>query len=126
VEHSQKEEPLLITFAKLIAMLVVLFSLLWYAGCFSQAPPPKPNEEMIARQDELSDKLSDPRVSMCFHAAFAMGKQFREQGRLKPSDTELHHIGLLACDEFKVPANMRGVAVDKFKSGFGWGWFSTR
>jgi hypothetical protein len=53
-----------------------------------------------------------------------MGKTFRQQGKIKPSDAELHAIALAACDQMKVPTEMRGVAVEKFKSAFAWGWSS--
>ena len=95
-------------------------------GCFGQKPNQKTssNQAVSKPLDELDRKLKDPRVSNCFQSAFALGKAYRQQGRIKPSQEELHLLGLGACDHYKVPPEMRGVAVDKFKSGFGWGWSS--
>jgi hypothetical protein len=95
-------------------------------GCSKPANITQPvgNPEVKRSIDELNRKLKDPRVSQCFQAAFAMGKSMRQQGAMRPSDAELHQLGLRACSYFKVPPDMRGVAVDKFKNGFGWGWSS--
>jgi hypothetical protein len=108
------------------AALLGLVAVGWNLGCFDKRPERKPDPEMVARSEELERKLKDPRVSACFHAAYAMGQEWRQEGKRKPSDAELHAIGTQACDHFKVPKDMRGLAVDKFKSGFGWGWRSTK
>jgi len=94
------------------------------AGCSRPTAATKPagNPEVKRAIDELNRKMKDPRVSQCFQAAFAMGKSMRQQGAMRPSDADLHQLGLRACNYFKVPQDMRGVAVDKFKNGFGWGW----
>ncbi len=108
--------------AAICVLLLALFG--WNLGCFDRRPEPKPDPGLKRSMDELSRKLKDPRVSQCFQAAFAMGKSMRQQGAMRPSDAELHQLGLRACNYFKVPQDMRGVAVDKFKNGFGWGWSS--
>ena len=90
----------------------------------STSKPRVVNKELQNAIEELKAKQNDPRVKACSDAAWAMGKAFRQEGKQKPSDTELHAIALAACDHFKVPKQMRGVAVEKFKSGFGWGWSS--
>lgn len=111
------------------ALMAVMFWVVAMAaagllGCFNQKPkePPKVDEQRIRSLDEQDRKLKDPRVSNCFQSAFALGKAYRQQGRMKPSPEELHLLGLGACEHYKVPPEMRGVAVDKFKNGFGWGW----
>ena len=93
-------------------------------GCFdsTKKEKPKQNQALTKQVDELHSKLKDPRVSQCFQSAFALGKAYRQQGRMKPTHDELHLLGLGACEHYKVPPDMRGVAVDKFKNGFGWGW----
>jgi hypothetical protein len=86
--------------------------------------PAAVNKELRNAIQQLKAKQNDPMVKACSDAAWAMGKTFRQQGKIKPSDAELHAIALAACDQMKVPTEMRGVAVEKFKSAFAWGWSS--
>lgn len=119
---KQKQPELSMT-ASIILCLVGLSALLGMVVYKKSTSKPRAiNKELQSAIAELKAKQSDPRVKACSDAAWAMGKTFREQGKQKPSDSELHSIAIAACDHFKVPAQMRGVAVEKFKSGFGWGW----
>jgi hypothetical protein len=111
----------------LLAINVVAWPLLlWFIGCFDSRPPAKPNQELIEKLADLERKQKDPRVSKCADAAYAFGQKLRREGAMRPGDAELHAIALRACETFGVPLEMRGVAVDKFKSSFGWGWSSER
>jgi hypothetical protein len=120
---AKKESPELSITASVAIILIGAACVLLMMSCKKNtAKPAVGNPELKRSMDELSRKLKDPRVSQCFQAAFAMGKSMRQQGSIRPSDAQLHELGLQACNYFKVPQDMRGVAVDKFKNGFGWGW----
>jgi hypothetical protein len=122
---AEQKPPELSMTASVVIILIGAACLLGMMSCKKNtAKPAVGNPELKRSMDELSRKLKDPRVSQCFQAAFAMGKSMRQQGAMRPGDAELHQLGLRACNYFKVPQDMRGVAVDKFKNGFGWGWSS--
>jgi len=120
---AEQRPPELSMTASVVIILIGASCLLGMMSCKKDTTKTSVgNPELKRSMDELTRKLKDPRVSQCFQAAFAMGKSMRQQGAMRPSDAELHQLGLRACNYFKVPQDMRGVAVDKFKNGFGWGW----
>lgn len=121
---KQKQPELSMTASIMLCMVGVSAMLAIVAYRQSTAKPRTVNKELQNAIAELKAKQNDPRVKACWDAAWAMGKTFRKEGKQKPSDSELHSIALAACEHYKVPPDMRGVAVDKFKSGFGWGWSS--
>jgi hypothetical protein len=121
-KHGDDELSIGTSLVLIAIFLPILLGLLWFQGCFESRPARNPDPEIARRMEELDQRLKDPRVSACFQVAMEMGEKFRREGRRKPSDSELHALALQACEYAKIPADMRGVAVEKFKSGFGWGW----
>jgi hypothetical protein len=121
---NQKPPELSMTASVVILLIGAVCLLGMIAYKKNTAKPAVVNKELRNAMQQLKAKQNDPRVKACSDAAWSMGKTFRQQGRIKPSDAELHAMALAACDHMKVPVDMRGVAVEKFKSSFGWGWSS--
>ena len=115
-----------------IALIVVWGAVWQVSGC--NAPPPQTPEQkaeaeqwrkgMAERQEKLAQELKHPLVQAAFQAGYGFGVEHKNTGLTKLNERELDTYALAACYHLKVPKNLQGHAVRKFKAGYGWGWFN--
>ncbi len=115
---------------------LLLFAMAFVGGLWARCSPatPKPLSperqaeiaESQARMDKLKAELEHPLVKAAFQAGYAFGQQHKTTGLTRLDERELDQYALLAASKLKVPDNLRGQAVKKFKAGYGWGFWNTR
>ncbi len=115
----------------LLLIAMALIGGLW-AKCSPAKPKPLSPErqaeiaESQARMDKLEAELKHPLVKAAFQAGYAFGQQHKATGLARLDERELDPYALLAASKLKVPDNLRGHAVRKFKAGYGWGFWNSR
>lgn len=97
---------------------------IWLCVAAANAPH-KPSGNLfpaVAAQPKQKPDMH-PSLSKAFSAGVLAGQVYKKSGRSKPTEREIDGFALRAVSEINPPDSMRGEAVSKFKSGFGWGWW---
>lgn len=84
------------------------------------------SDQMKQRLDQFKAELEHPKVEAAFDAGYAFGCKHKQTGLSKLSDQDTDAFALVACEQLKVPKELRGHAVRKFKAGYGWGFWGSR
>lgn len=112
-------------------VIAVVAGVFWLrGGCVSRQTPEeqaerqKQKEQFQSEIQQLDAELQHPAVKQAFESGYLFGMTQKKSGLAKLSEHELDAYALAACDELMVPKELRGHAVRKFKSGFGWGYLN--
>jgi hypothetical protein len=82
----------------------------------------KERAEFQAEIERIDAKNKHPKADAAFKIGFEFAARNKASGMAKPTDQELDAYGLKVCEDLGVPDDIRGAALRKFKSGYGWGW----
>lgn len=125
--EEKKEPP---TWGQLGCMWLVAIALffgLWLAKKRSNPEADAKRDAEIAENkkmmDDLDAKLKHPLVVSCFEGGIEFGRQHKATGLSRLTDRELDGFALVFVGKMNVPDDLRGHAVSKFKSGYGWGYW---
>lgn len=100
----------------------VAWSLMRSGGSSQSAPQRLADDPSFqAKMEQLKKDQAHPSVKAAFQAGFAFRKQHKATGLAKLSERELDAYAMAACQQLAVPVELRGLAVRKFKDGYGWG-----
>lgn len=109
------------------AMALVMICGVWLIR--RKPPDPIRDAEEAARiaahdkmMDDLDAKLKHPLVAGCFQAGQDFGARQKATGLARLEERELDVFALTFVGKLDLTDDLRGHAVRKFKSGYGWGY----
>lgn len=126
--EEKKEPPGWGQIGCMYSIVIVVACSFWLAR--RKPPDPIRDAEEAARiaahdkmMDDLDAKLKHPLVAGCFQAGHDFGARHKATGLARLEEKELDVFALAFVGKLDLTDDLRGHAVRKFKSGYGWGYW---